>query len=134
MVNAVLLAVASAQSGFWGHDGGHRQVLSMLLSTFAFQLQVSSCPRGLHSLPLPYHTEISYAPTQRTLVIQCLARFHLVFRRLSARRTLSSETNSGMVPCSKLTWGEFQDPGPALFAKIAGTAMQQVFQLLESLL
>src|SRR6266516_8113088 len=38
------------------------------------------------------------------LVIQCLARFQLVFKRLRARRTLSSETSQGMIPCSKLTW------------------------------
>src|SRR6266852_3715953 len=38
------------------------------------------------------------------LVIQCLARFQLVFSRLSARRTLSSETSREMIPCSKLTW------------------------------
>src|SRR5260370_13705432 len=38
------------------------------------------------------------------LVIQCLARFQLVFSRLSARRTLSSETSWEMIPCSKLTW------------------------------
>jgi hypothetical protein len=38
------------------------------------------------------------------LVIQCLARFQLVFRRLRARRTLSSETSRGVSPCSKLTW------------------------------
>src|SRR5260370_40726415 len=37
------------------------------------------------------------------LVIQCLARFQLVFSRLSARRTLSSETSWEMIPCSKLT-------------------------------
>src|SRR5258708_5938293 len=38
------------------------------------------------------------------LVIQCLARFQLVFKRLSARRTLSSEMGVVMMPCSKLTW------------------------------
>ncbi len=38
------------------------------------------------------------------LVIQCLARFQLVFRRLRARRTLSLDTSLGMMPCSKLTW------------------------------
>src|SRR5260370_26968685 len=38
------------------------------------------------------------------LVIQCLARFQLVFKRLSARRTLSSEMGVEMMPCSKLTW------------------------------
>src|SRR5438270_13180094 len=38
------------------------------------------------------------------LVIQCLARFQLVFRRLRARRTLSSETGVAIMPCSKLTW------------------------------
>ncbi len=38
------------------------------------------------------------------LVIQCLARFQLVFKRLSARRTLSSEMGVEMIPCSKLTW------------------------------
>ncbi len=38
------------------------------------------------------------------LVIQCLARFQLVFNRLSARRTLSSEMGVVMMPCSKLTW------------------------------
>jgi len=38
------------------------------------------------------------------LVIQCLARFQLVFRRLRARRTLSSEIGLAMIPCSKLTW------------------------------
>src|SRR5260370_4866197 len=38
------------------------------------------------------------------LVIQCLARFQLVFSRLSARRTLSSEISWAMIPCSKLTW------------------------------
>ncbi len=38
------------------------------------------------------------------LVIQCLARFQLVFSRLSARRTLSSETSWAMIPCAKLTW------------------------------
>jgi hypothetical protein len=38
------------------------------------------------------------------LVIQCLARFQLVFSRLRARRTLSSETSWEMIPCSKLTW------------------------------
>jgi len=38
------------------------------------------------------------------LVIQCLARFQLVFKRLSARRTLSSEMGVAMMPCSKLTW------------------------------
>src|SRR5260370_3389501 len=38
------------------------------------------------------------------LVIQCLARFQLVFRRPSARRTLSSEMGVAMMPCSKLTW------------------------------
>src|SRR6266849_8522745 len=37
------------------------------------------------------------------LVIQCLARSQLVFSRLSARRTLSSETSWEMIPCSKLT-------------------------------
>src|SRR5258708_38107115 len=77
---------------------------SMLLSTFAFRLRVSSCPRGLHSLPLPSLTEISYAPTRRTLVIQRLARFQLDFKRLRARRTLSSEMGEEMIPCSKLTW------------------------------
>ncbi len=39
----------------------------------------------------------------RGLVIQCLARFQLVFSRLSARRTLSLETSWEMIPCSKLT-------------------------------
>ena len=34
------------------------------------------------------------------LVIQCLARFQLVFKRLSARRTLSSEMGVAMMPCS----------------------------------
>src|SRR6266849_4604498 len=38
------------------------------------------------------------------LVIQCLARFQLVFKRPSARRTLSSEMGVVMMPCSKLTW------------------------------
>src|SRR5512135_1157248 len=38
------------------------------------------------------------------LVIQCLARFQLVFSRLRARRTLSVETSVAMSPCSKLTW------------------------------
>src|SRR6266699_3562191 len=38
------------------------------------------------------------------LVIQCLARFQLVFKRPSARRTLSSEMGVAMMPCSKLTW------------------------------
>src|SRR5204863_4223326 len=38
------------------------------------------------------------------LVIQCLARFQLVPKRLRARRTLSSETSPEMIPCSKLTW------------------------------
>ncbi len=38
------------------------------------------------------------------LVIQCLARFQLVFSRLRARRTLSSETGVAIMPCSKLTW------------------------------
>src|SRR5258708_19330687 len=37
------------------------------------------------------------------LVIQCLARFQLVFSRLRARRTLSSETWVEIIPCSKLT-------------------------------
>ena len=40
---------------------------SMLLSTFDFRRRVSSCPRGVHSLPLPCFTGISYAPTRRTL-------------------------------------------------------------------
>jgi hypothetical protein len=38
------------------------------------------------------------------LVIQCLARFQLVLRRLRAQRTLSSEMGAPMMPCSKLTW------------------------------
>src|SRR5258707_10095 len=38
------------------------------------------------------------------LVIQCLARFQLVCKRLRARRTLSSEMGVAMMPCSKLTW------------------------------
>src|SRR6266566_3932463 len=38
------------------------------------------------------------------LVIQCLARFQLVFKRPRARRTLSSEMGVEMTPCSKLTW------------------------------
>src|SRR5579863_2125743 len=38
------------------------------------------------------------------LVIQCLARFQLVLSRLRARRTLSSDTGTAMMPCSKLTW------------------------------
>ena len=38
------------------------------------------------------------------LVIQCLARFQLVLRRLRARRTLSLDTSVAMSPCSKLTW------------------------------
>src|SRR6266702_4221011 len=38
------------------------------------------------------------------LVIQCLARFQLVPKRLRARRTLSSETSQEMIACSKLTW------------------------------
>src|SRR5258708_18724809 len=37
------------------------------------------------------------------LVIQCLARFQLVFSRLSTRRTLSSQTSWWSVPCLKLT-------------------------------
>ena len=37
------------------------------------------------------------------LLIQCLARFQLVFKDLSARRTLSSETSVGVIPRSKLT-------------------------------
>src|SRR5258708_10718349 len=37
------------------------------------------------------------------LGIQCLARFQLVFKRLSARRTLSSEMGVEIMPCSKLT-------------------------------
>jgi len=60
--------------------------LSMLLSTFAFGLRVSSCPRGLHSLPLLRYAGISYAPTRRTLLIQCLARCHPTPSRLSACR------------------------------------------------
>src|SRR5260370_32021975 len=38
------------------------------------------------------------------LVIQCLARFQVVVRRLRARRTLSLDTSVVMMPCSKLTW------------------------------
>jgi hypothetical protein len=38
------------------------------------------------------------------LVLQSLARFQLVLRRLRARRTRSSETGAEMIPCSKLTW------------------------------
>lgn len=38
------------------------------------------------------------------LVIQCLARFQLVFSRLRARRTLSSEIGTATMPCSKQTW------------------------------
>jgi hypothetical protein len=38
------------------------------------------------------------------LVIQCLARFQLVFSCLRARRTLSSEIEAAMMPCSRQTW------------------------------
>src|SRR6266700_2697238 len=38
------------------------------------------------------------------LVIQGLARFQLVFSRLRARRTLSSEIRVRVIPCSKLIW------------------------------
>src|SRR5258708_27077227 len=37
------------------------------------------------------------------LVIQCLARFQLVFKRLSARRALSSESGVEMRHCAQLT-------------------------------
>jgi hypothetical protein len=37
------------------------------------------------------------------LVIQCFARFQLIFKRLKTRRMLSSETSLVVNPCSKLT-------------------------------
>ncbi len=65
------------------------------------------------------------------LVIQCLARFQLVPKRLRARRTLATETWVGGNSLLETDLGrQFQCPGPALTAYVAWTAVQQVSQAL----
>src|SRR5262249_10876117 len=67
------------------------------------------------------------------LVIQCLARFQWVFSRLRARRTLSSEIGTAMMPCSKHAWAtSSRRPGSTFFPEFARTAMQQVLQAVQS--